>query len=100
MAKIITYEELKSNMGENCYIIDIRTSYEFASYHLPGAVNIPYDLLMTYPEHYLKRDESYFLICEHGSVSMRAATILESYGYVATSIRGGYEEQHARLYSY
>jgi len=79
-------------MGQGRYqLIDIRTPAEFSSGHAKGAINIPYDLLIMYPETYLKKDGNYYLICSHGSLSHRASHILKSYGYQVNSIENGYE---------
>jgi len=80
-------------MPSKPYIIDTREPYEFAHYHLPTAVNIPYQTLVMYPERYLNHHDTYYLICDYGSVSHRAASILESYGYSVVSIIGGYESR-------
>jgi len=98
MPETITINQLNAIKNQNKFIIDIRTPLEFSSYHLPGAVNIPYDLLMTYPDSYLKQGVTYYLICAHGSVSFRAAAILESYGYNIISIQDGYTATEFRCY--
>ena len=90
MPASITLQELKQQPQSNYHIIDIRTPYEYASGHLPNAINIPYDVLMMYPESNLKHSETYYLICAHGSLSHRAATILQSCGYHVTSVKNGY----------
>lgn len=72
-------------------VIDIRATCEYVVGHLHGAVNIPYEVLMMYPETYLKRDEVYYLICAHGSLSQRACAILQSYGYDVANIKNGYD---------
>jgi len=82
----ITLQELPTN----CNVIDIRPVCDFATGHLQNAINIPYEILMTYPESYLKRDEVYYLICAHGSLSHRAAAILQAYGYNVASVKNGY----------
>jgi len=98
MPKSITIDQLSAIKDQNKHIIDIRTPLEFANYHLPNAVNIPYDLLMTHPDSYLKRGEFYYLICAHGSISHRASAILESYGYNVISIQEGYTACEIRYY--
>ena len=75
----------------NSKIIDIRPTCDFLMGHFQGAVNIPYEVLMTYPESYLKQGETYYLICAHGSVSRRACAILQAYGYDVQSVEHGYD---------
>ena len=91
MPRSITLSQLKQLLPSKPYIIDIREPYEFSRFHLPTAVNIPYQALVMYPERYLNLKDTYYLICEHGSVSYRAASLLESYGYRLISISDGYE---------
>ena len=93
MSATITLEDLKQLTSANYHIIDIRSPHEYASHHLSQAVNVPYDLLMMYPESYLKKDETYYLICAHGSLSLRACAILQAYGYNTASIKNGYQAQ-------
>jgi len=90
MPAAITLQELKQLTGRNCHIIDIRPPHEYSSGHIPNAVNIPYDLLMMYPDSYLKGDQTYYLICAHGSLSHRASVILQSYGYNVANVKNGY----------
>jgi len=91
MLAMITLQELEQLTNPNYHIIDIRPPYEYSISHIKNAVNIPYDILLTYPESYLKRDQAYYLICDHGSQSLRASAILQSYGYNVASIKNGYK---------
>ena len=90
MPSTITLQELEQLTRPNCHIIDIRPPYEYAISHAKNAINIPYDQLMMYPESYLKRDHTYYLICAHGSLSHRASAILQSYGYNVANVKNGY----------
>ena len=98
MPATITTQELKQLTGPNHHIIDIRTPYEYAKNHLPNAVNVPYDVLMMYPDSYLKRGHAYYLICAHGGLSHRACAILQSYGYKVANVKNGYEADTRCLY--
>jgi len=91
MPATITLQELTGLPQSNNHIIDIRSPLEYAGGHFKGAVNIPYDVLMTYPDSYLKTGDNYYLICAHGTLSHRASVILQSYGYNVTSVRNGYD---------
>ena len=86
----MTLQELKQQPQSNYHIIDIRPPHEYASGHVPNSVNIPYDVLMMYPDSYLKRDKTYYLICAHGSLSHRAAAILRSCGYNVANVKNGH----------
>ena len=91
MLATITLQELQQLGKQDFHVIDIRTPMEYASGHFRGAINIPYDLLMMYPESYLKQNAKYYLICAHGALSHRASAILKAYGYQVASIKNGYE---------
>jgi len=86
----ITLQELQGLNPAQNHIIDIRTPLEYNASHFKGAVNIPYDLLMMYPDSYLQKDKTYYLICAHGTLSHRASIILQSYGYNVANIKNGY----------
>lgn len=96
MPRSITMAQLGQLMTPATKIIDVREVNEFAQYHLPNAVNIPYQSLVMYPEHYLNPQEVYYIICGHGSVSYRAAMILSSYGYQTVTVAGGYDMRYHR----
>jgi len=91
MPAIITLQELKQLKHTNYHLIDIRPQCEYLTGHLKNAVNIPYELLMTYPDSYLKKDVTYYLICAHGSLSHRACAILRAYGYNVSNVENGYD---------
>lgn len=90
MPSPITLKELQGLNPTQNHVIDIRSPLEYAGGHFKGAVNIPYDVLMMYPDSYLKKDKNYYLICAHGTLSHRASIILQSYGYTVASIQNGY----------
>ena len=91
MPASISLQELQQLTNLNYHIIDIRQPHEFLCGHTPNAVNIPYDVLLMYPENYLKREQIYYLICAHGSQSQRASAILRSYGYNVANVKYGYD---------
>lgn len=70
------------------YIVDVRESYEFATGHIPGAVNVPMSVL---PRDYrdLPRDHRVFLVCEVGVRSGQATDALAAAGWDAVNVTGG-----------
>ena len=96
MVYTITLKELRNLDPSTYFLIDIRPSQDFNDFHIPNSINIPYDLLMTYPDNYLKNGQKYFLLCGHGSLSYRASAILQSYGYLVGSISDGYNLRRYR----
>ena len=69
-------------------LIDVREADEFASGHLPGAINLPLsDFLERYGE--LDKDKPYYIICRSGARSAQACAFLEEEGYDVTNVAGG-----------
>ncbi|WP_030728214.1 rhodanese-like domain-containing protein [Streptomyces sp. NRRL S-237] len=72
-------------------VVDVRTPGEFASGHLPDAVNVPLDRLgRSLPE--LRRAAErrpLLVVCASGARSENAATTLASQGIAASSLTGG-----------
>ncbi|MGN7862564.1 rhodanese-like domain-containing protein [Microbacterium sp. 22303] len=71
-------------------LIDVRERNEFATGHVPGAVNLPMselgDLLHELP------DGAFDVICQLGGRSARVVEALEARGYDATNVEGGTAE--------
>ena len=76
-------EEYRATPG--AILVDVREANEFASGHIPGAVNAP---LSTINNTTLPKDKPLFLYCLRGTRSKRAARILRSMGYTVKSIGG------------
>ncbi len=67
-------------------LIDVRTPEEYASGHVPGAVNIPHDQLGSrVNEIEAHRDQEVVVYCERGGRAANAAETLEAAGF--TTIR-------------
>lgn len=61
-------------------LIDVRTAEEFASGHIPGAVNIPVDALQRRLNE-VPGDEPVVVYCRSGNRSAQASQILAQAGY-------------------
>lgn len=72
-------------------VIDIRSVEKYNSRHIPGAINIPYEKLISNPDNFLDRGTKYYLYCQHGKTSYNIGIILSKMGYDIVSINGGYE---------
>lgn len=83
--KSITIAELVSR--ENTPLIDVRERDEFASGHVPGAVNIPMSEIGGRLDELPA--ESFDVICQAGGRSARVAQALEAQGYDPTNVEGG-----------
>ena len=80
---------------EQGFVIDLRSPWEYAAYHIPGAVNIPYERLKKVRG--LPKNVPLIFYCERGSVSMVAAREMAEKGYRAKSLTGGIHSWHRRL---
>ncbi|MBB1269571.1 rhodanese-like domain-containing protein [Shewanella sp. SR44-3] len=73
-------------------IIDVRSAEEFASGHLEGAKNIPFDNIVSgVSKLELAKDSKILLYCRSGRRSAIAQASLIEAGYSATLNGGGYD---------
>lgn len=70
-------------------ILDTRTPVEFASGHIPGAVNIPVDELRDHLEE-LDSTKLIYVNCQSGLRSYIACRILSQNGFECKNLAGGY----------
>lgn len=73
-------------------IIDIRSIEKYNDNHIPNAVNISANELITNSNKYLNRMNEYYIYCQRGKSSIRVCQILRRLGFKAFNINGGYEE--------
>lgn len=75
---------------EVALLVDVRTPEEFATGHVPGAVNIPvHELGERKSELEPHRDDAIHVICQSGGRSSRAAQMLSAGGWDAINVAGG-----------
>lgn len=73
-------------------VIDVRTPAEFASGHLPDAVNIPYQyIIQAFKQGMISKDRPVVLYCRSGQRSGMAQQSLIKAGYTQTYNAGGYQ---------
>jgi len=72
------------------FVLDVRTSSEFAAGRLPGAVNIPLDELRTRLAE-VPHDRPIAAYCQVGQRGYLATRILSLAGYQAANVGGGYK---------
>ena len=82
-------EQYWLNLRES-FLLDVRTPQEFASGHIPGAVNIPVDDLRTRLKE-LPKDRKIVTYCQVGQRGYLATRILLQAGYSAVNMGGGYK---------
>jgi hydroxyacylglutathione hydrolase len=87
-------DELRARPSDAA-VVDVREPEEFASGHVPGAVNLPQADLATRLDE-VPRDRPVFVICQGGFRSLRAAQFLSQCGLAdVASVRGGTEAWRA-----
>lgn len=87
--KNINVEELKS-ITKN--IIDLRSKEKYNNNHIPNSINIPAEKLLSEPNKYINKNETYYLYCQKGLSSYNICRILNKLGYKTININGGYEK--------
>ena len=68
-------------VADGALLVDVRTPAEFASGHLPDAINIPVQELSARLVELGPRDRTIVLYCRSGARSARAARSLEQAGF-------------------
>lgn len=72
-------------------IIDIRTSTEFNEFNVGGR-NITRMNLLKNPEYYLDKNNTYYIVCNKGTVSLSCSRLLNALGYNCYSVAGGIDD--------
>jgi rhodanese-related sulfurtransferase len=89
-----TLDEVRARPSDAA-VVDVREPEEFASGHVPGAVNLPQADLATRLNE-VPRDRPVFVICQGGFRSLRAAQFLRQRGFSeVASVKGGTEAWRA-----
>ena len=75
---------------ETVFLLDVRTTGEFAEGHLESSTNIPVDTIPTRLEE-IPKDKTLVIYCQHGSRSKLASAYLVNHGYDKVfHIEGGF----------
>lgn len=83
----IDYQNLQGL--QDIKIIDIRDNNEYIKKHFNDSLNVPFNLLIIYPERYLDKKKKYLLVCSYGLKSKKTSEILNNNGYNTYSLKGG-----------
>lgn len=82
------HESIES--GKNVRIIDVRTPGEFEAVHIPGAYNVPLDLLREHRDEFCAHfDENVVLVCRSGQRAGQAEQTLREAGLFNLHILDG-----------
>ncbi|MBT8284441.1 MAG: rhodanese-like domain-containing protein [Flavobacteriaceae bacterium] len=77
---------------ENYTLLDVRTPEEYEAGHLDNAININwYDADFTEKVGVLDKENTIYLYCKKGGRSAKAQAVLDSLGYRAVDLTGGYD---------
>lgn len=77
-------------IDEGALIIDARTAQEYAAGHIKGAINIPFDIVVSQFEALeIRKDRDIVLYCRSGNRSGRAFKSLTAAGYTQLHNAGG-----------
>jgi phage shock protein E len=77
-------------LGAAPVIVDVRTPGEFASGHIPGAINIPYDQMEARVSEIIAyKDEPVVMYCRSGRRSGIAAPVLVAQGFASLALLEG-----------
>lgn len=70
-------------------LIDVRTPAEFNGKNVPGSKNVPLAGLLMNHSQFLKKGETYYIMCHSGGRSAHAIMALEEQGYNLIQVDGG-----------
>ena len=92
----VTYENLDTSeglsaaleSGANILVYDVRTAEEYVTGHIPGARNVPYDVIGRRLGFWLKQ-RVIVVYCQSGGRSMRAYDALTERGFARVTDFGG-----------
>ena len=90
-----TISELLNTPGTT--IIDVRSPMEFAEQSIPGAINIPVDLIQTRIHDIKEMPAPYLLYCKSGGRSGMASAILKQSGVDEVYNGGGIHDLLAEI---
>lgn len=88
MASAITVAQLQNQRSEGALLVDVRSGTEFASGHIPGAVNIPMDQIESRLDD-LALNLPIVLVCQSGQRATITAGLLEPCQRNVTVLEGG-----------
>lgn len=88
MKPTITVSEVRTIAPRQLQMVDVRSPSEFASGHVPGAVNIPMDQIEARLGD-LRSDVPVVLICQAGARARTTADLLQSRAREITVLEGG-----------
>lgn len=86
--KVIHVNDMDNLVG-NVELIDIREPYEYKGGTIRTAKNVPMGNLISEPDRYLRKDKTYYIMCQSGARSSRTCNVLTKQGYDVINVSGG-----------
>lgn len=90
-----SYATLRGKIGAGARIIDVRTTAEFETGHVKGAINIPLDEIAQRIDDVGERPDPIVLYCRTGARCNRALAILRRHGFSDVVNGGGIDRMRA-----
>lgn len=87
---LVGERQFHESLADGGMAVDVRTQDEFEIGHLPGAVNIPLNLLHL-KSRLLAPEGRYLVYCNSGRRAIAAASLLNAKGYQVQALRDGFE---------
>ena len=91
-------EELNTAINNGAFLVDVRTTQEFASGHVKGSVNIPLNKIESHLKE-LKSKKNMVVFCRSGNRSSQAKSILEKNGFTNVTNGGTWQNVNQILKS-
>ncbi len=92
---LISRRAARQHLQNGAAVVDVRTSQEFQSRHLPAAVNVPLNELHNLaPRHLPDKNQVLLLHCLSGTRSAMACRIFRQMGYTNVFNLGSYGRAH------
>ena len=94
----VTIDELKTLLSGTVRLIDVRERDEYASGHIPGAINAPLSELADHVEKF-RSTGAVYVVCQAGGRSAKACEALEGAGLTGlVNVLGGTGAWKARSF--
>ena len=78
--------------GDNMFIIDLRSSEDYAKGHIKGAVNIPFGTDVAKALNQIPDNRPVFVYCYTGQTASQTTALLNVAGKLVTNVRSGFKD--------
>ncbi len=87
-----TETEATKWIEQGALLVDVRSTSEFASGSLPGALHIPHDEASARITEFGRKDQPIVVFCARGGRAARVKSLLESQGWTQVHNGGGIDD--------